>query len=409
MLKMKSLKTTIKNLGVVSSSAVLVSLGINTSAMAANFYNITDLSSDEYANHAPFGEYATGINDKGQVVGYVEVHNRFKPSWFWSPETGKISIATGVTVPTAINNASQVSVFRSTTDYGSWSGVWTRNTGVSFLDNSIYPYSIAAYDINNVGQVVGFSNFSSEAIFDEDGQLIFPETQDHAVLWNSSTDRIDLGTLPGRDRSYASAINDQGQVVGYSDTSEGTAGAHAFLWNENTGITDLGTLSGRNRSYAQDINNAGQIVGYSDNDGRNTRAVLWNEGTDIIDLGTLSGANNSAAYGINNVGQIVGTSNAKAVLWDEDFNLTDLNTLIDPSSGWTLYSASEINNKGQIIAYGNNLTAPDTYLVRILLLTPRTAEPVPEPITMGGTLLGGVGLAYLRRRQRRLRSAKVAG
>ncbi|MBE9205915.1 PEP-CTERM sorting domain-containing protein [Nostoc sp. LEGE 06077] len=83
----------------------------------------------------------------------------------------------------------------------------------------------------------------------------------------------------------------------------------------------------------------------------------------------------------------------------------DLNTLIEPSLNWRLLDATAINTQGQIIGRGIYQNQ-----ARAFLLTPRsTTEPVPEPITMGGTLLGGVGLAYLRRRQCQLRSSKIAG
>src|SRR4051812_43738035 len=69
----------------------------------------------------------------------------------------------------------------------------------------------------------------------------------------------DLGTLGGASSS-ASALNDQGQVVGTSLTASGQA--HAFLYSGGV-MADLGTLAGQNYSRAQDINNAGNVVGAS--------------------------------------------------------------------------------------------------------------------------------------------------
>ena len=53
-----------------------------------------------------------------------------------------------------------------------------------------------------------------------------------------------LGTLGGSS-SYATALNDAGQVVGYSWTSgaSGTPREHAFLYSSGV-MADLGTLSG---------------------------------------------------------------------------------------------------------------------------------------------------------------------
>ena len=54
---------------------------------------------------------------------------------------------------------------------------------------------------------------------------------------------VDLGTLGGT-YSRARAVNEPGQVVGYS-SSPATPRAHAFSWTEAGGMVDLGTLGGR--------------------------------------------------------------------------------------------------------------------------------------------------------------------
>ena len=59
--------------------------------------------------------------------------------------------------------------------------------------------------------------------------------------------------LPGQTASFATGLNDAGQVVGYS-------GSVAWLWDGNT-LTNLDP--GQGFSFAQGINDTGQVVGYA--------------------------------------------------------------------------------------------------------------------------------------------------
>ena len=75
----------------------------------------------------------------------------------------------------------------------------------------------------------------------------------------------------GAGESYAWAINNAGQITGYSDTSNGET--HAFLWEDGT-LTDLGTPGGK-YSFAYAINDHGQVVGASYTASREEHACLW--------------------------------------------------------------------------------------------------------------------------------------
>jgi probable HAF family extracellular repeat protein len=77
----------------------------------------------------------------------------------------------------------------------------------------------------------------------------------------------DLGTLGGT-RSHAFDINDAGQVVGYSDAS-GDSGMHAFLYDASTTpkMNSLNTLAGIKEGgawIAHGVNEVGQVVGNGD-------------------------------------------------------------------------------------------------------------------------------------------------
>src|SRR5690349_20507827 len=78
-----------------------------------------------------------------------------------------------------------------------------------------------ANGINRVRDIVGYGN-------DSNGNS-------HALLWRQGQP-INLGTLRGAN-SYATAINDRGDVVGYSGVAD-SGTLHAFLWRAGT-MTDL--------------------------------------------------------------------------------------------------------------------------------------------------------------------------
>ena len=143
-----------------------------------------------------------------------------------------------------------------------------------------------AYDINNVGQTVGWARTAAD--------------KTHAFLQHAGTMK-DLGTLSG-GLSEANAINDAGVVVGYSTLSSGAE--RAVRWQNGT-IKNLGTLGGRN-SRATDINQDGVIVGWSMTSSGDTHAFVYQNGM-MKDIGTLGGKR-SVANGVSNSGRVVGMS-----------------------------------------------------------------------------------------------------
>jgi len=161
---------------------------------------------------------------------------------------------------------------------------------------------------------------------------------------------IDLGTLGGR-RSQAIAINDRGQVVGWS-TLAGDTNLHAFIWEDGV-MTDLGSLPGTSSSSdPAAISRRGAVAGNT-----NTRVgFYWAEGV-MLSLGTLGGPATSA-YDVNDRRQVVGvstldTGEAHAVLWD-DGELIDLGTL----PGGNNSDALAINRRGQIVGQSNSGSSP---------------------------------------------------
>ncbi len=162
----------------------------------------------------------------------------------------------------------------------------------------------AATAINDVGQVVGISGTCDVAV----GAF----TAKHALLWQNGT-VINLGSLGGAGWNTPMAINNHGDIVGFSDLSGDVSGGqlnanfHAFLWTKETGrMTDIGVLPGDNISEALDINDEGQVVGVSF---PSTHAFIYENGV-MRDLNSLIAHNSSllllAADGINDRGEITG-------------------------------------------------------------------------------------------------------
>lgn len=205
--------------------------------------------------------------------------------------------------------------------------------------------------INESGQVTGYSGITHGA--------------EHAFLYSNST-MSDLGTLPGGIMSGGYGVNEFGDVTGTSTTSNAR---HAFLYRRGE-MSDLGTLPGGTFSAGFAINESGEVTGSSDAaevTRGNLHAFLFSHGR-MLDLGTLPGQPSSEARGINRSGQVVGftssgqNTNYRAFLYSDGI-MKDLNELIEVNSGWSLWFAQAINDRGQITGYGSNNGATHAFLL----------------------------------------------
>jgi probable HAF family extracellular repeat protein len=82
--------------------------------------------------------------------------------------------------------------------------------------------------------------------------------------------------------------------------------------------------------------------------------------------------------GINALGQVVGTrgrTQTRALLYTDVAGLRDLDSLIDPTLGWVLRAANDINDAGQIVGYALNNFTGQTHAVRLRPARRRRASP----------------------------------
>ncbi|CAN5763149.1 hypothetical protein BH23ACT1_BH23ACT1_11120 [soil metagenome] len=213
-----------------------------------------------------------------------------------------------------------------------------------------------AHDVDARGIAVGVSSdgvASRPAVFHEDGPR-------------------DLGTVAGTANSTgrAWAVNRRGEVAGVSQQPSGPSQATLWTTRGRVEISDLGSLGdGRQFSQAFAVNDRGTVVGESVVAPGTTHAFLWRSGS-MTDLGSLD-ARHSRATDVNSRGQVVGhvttivgfpSAAGRAFLW-EDGTMIDLNGLLPPGSGWVLRSAEGINDRGDIVGFGDHEGRREAFLL----------------------------------------------
>jgi len=215
---------------------------------------------------------------------------------------------------------------------------------------------------NNLGQVVGWA----ENGIHDPTCCCTQVLQFRPAMWTlGPPDQIhDLPLIPGDTSGAATAINDNGQIVGISGICDQAVGRHtakhAVLW-ENGGVTDLGTFPAAWWNTPTAINQHGDIVGFAGDpafvEGDVLHAFMWTREDGLRPLKPLKGRTpqhvDSEAYGINERRQVVGVScdaeqtDCRAVIWDHGAYPTDLNDLKGGYSAF-LALAKDINDKGEI-------------------------------------------------------------
>jgi probable HAF family extracellular repeat protein len=316
-----------------------------------SFASAADASAFDFGTLGGADAQAISVNDVGDVVGIARDTSGFLRAFLWTPATGMrdLKIYPGPVHSFAldINSQGQVVGYVDSVNVAR-SFIRSANGVVTWLP-TLGGTSTYAQGINENGDVVGSSETSSGFY--------------HAFIWTATGGMRDLGNIGGPEacsfgNSAAYDVNDQRQVVGFACAE---SGERAFLWTEAGGMVDLGTLGGPFSSRAFDINNSGQVVGVAQSgvDGSN-HAFLWTPGVGMRDLGTLGGIQ-STARGINDLGEVVGdsymTDNTiqRGFRWTEAGGMTEL----PGTSGSTSRGAYGINRSGQAVGWSVNSAGAD--------------------------------------------------
>lgn len=241
------------------------------------------------------GGVATDINDAGDIVGYARKPDGSDHAVVWTGRKARwLPETTGAVqgVAQSINRVGDVVGFESRID-GEHATFWSHTTIPPARKAPITgPLGTTAFDINNSMLTAG-----AQAI-----PLAGPIT---AFTWMPGQQPTTLqSALPDQD-AFAEALNDDGLVVGFAITDQGT---QAVSWGSGQ-LSVLPLPAGKAHSQAWDVNSSGTVVGRASSEGNDAIVpVLWSP----------AGAQQLPALGdqpwqwtdtaaINDAGMVIGT------------------------------------------------------------------------------------------------------
>ena len=291
-------------------------------------YDITLLGS--FAGNS----FAVAINDATQVTGnYTDQSGRIN-AFLW--DSDRVSLVVSGGQAAQINNHGEV---------------------VGWMEPNGHP---EAYVYEGAGQVVRLNTIggSSQALaINDSGQTAGRISNGGEMAFVEAIGEMRL-IAPELD-GYAIAMNNVGQVLIKQIVGDGF---RTLLWHNGT-LTDLGSLGGR-ETQGRAINDAGQVVGWSQTAAGQYHAFLWENGT-MIDLAPVVGEF-SAAVAINNQGQIL--LKATDILESRNFlyengEVTDLGNF-----GASYAVGNDLNNRGEIVGW----MSTESGVIRAFLAQPKT-------------------------------------
>ena len=308
---------------------------------------------------------AAGINDAGLITGTMADGTTRTREIFLGTGRDDLrllgSLGGGLSVASALNNRGEVAGWSTNADGVQRPTLYSRGSFIDLAAGFTGYARGVANAINASGQVTGQINAQT-------------------FLYDGGRTRV----LEVGNTSEGLGINDRGVVVGGA-VMPGDVVRRPFMFDgsKTTLLPSLGGTFGQ----AQAINNAGQVVGYSYTAGGELLPFLYSGGT----MTALASSGFGEALDINDKGWIVGSQDLSAYLW-RDGEGYDLNGLVAPDQAgrWTLLSAQGINESGAIVGYG----LFHGYLRGFV------ATPVPEP-GRWALMLGGGGVVGAAARRRR--------
>jgi uncharacterized membrane protein len=330
----------------------------------------------------PGGSYhseARDVSADGTIV--VGTGNGSNSVFMWTLESGMIQIAAG--------NDPRISGDGTTVVGRGGAFRWTRDSGAQPLPLS------DAWAVNYDGSVIVGRNVT--------GNGSIP------LRWTSARGAEQIF---GIERTYATAISGDGNVIAGNDGSVPSFPGRAFIWTEQNGVEHLAGLGlfSRPDSISADGSTA---VGYFDDS--SPTAFRWTRDGGFMPLSLLpNGARPRMAWDVSAdgsvvVGSAVSGADFIAFIWDKvngSRNVQDVLTadlgLSESLQGWTLTRSRGVSADGRtVVGVGTNPDGNTEAWIAHL------GTPVPEPSTwvLGVIAVGIATLLLLRSRRLCDRSA----
>jgi uncharacterized membrane protein len=296
--------------GDLQAATFNAAVAINTSNMVVGLsdggsvkgvlWDATDTASVSAVVLAPLGDgsysAAYGINDTNLVVGESEngLGGAFVAA-YWETPTTPVALDAGTSSMSAaygVNAGGNIVGEATISDVNTavyWGDIEALIAPLAGIDGATNVYG-AAYNINAGGLIVGEAENSA-------GDTV-------AVYWADARSSAEpLSALAGQTSSVAMGVNTAGVIVGEAVVNGVT---HAVRW-QNTGAAaeDLGPINFDSAAYA--INDNGRVAGFAETTGNVDQAVIWQGTTRTPVIQTAS-----SAIGVNNGGRVVGVRGSSA-------------------------------------------------------------------------------------------------
>ncbi len=214
---------------------------------------------------------------------------------------------------------------------------------------STYP-PLALYGMNSAGVAVGYVQTCNCS--NSQGYLQIP------YVWDAVQG---ARSLPVPAATGAARINNNGLVVGWIGGWVMTDG-YVYDLDTNQYFLASSLFSGANiQTTAVDVSENDVVVGSrKEQNGQVTYGYTWSTaaGVTLLPLPPAGYQPHLRPAGINSAGTVVGaiytpSGSSRACVYDTTHGVRDLNTLTTPSAGFTLMTATAINDQGWIVGYGN--------------------------------------------------------